>query len=453
MCRKSCGSYYGCTNCKLVDNAIQCSLRYSTSTGVGLCEDTPCTQYCGNAAQCMAKGCSVPTVNSCVQSVCTATTKDACVASPACMWDAYSLGAKCRVNYCITYDTYGCGLRGNCSWDATAAGTIANPSCQEIDCPYGASGACNNNPRCVWNTTLVKCHLRPCMYSTAARCLADSTCEWPSWSSVCFYRLCQSWYDATTCNNINGCEYIGSSCRRWACNYTTTVACQADSQCFVDDTGKCKQDCRYRYTTQTACQTPSYTPDAARCQWDYQGSMCVRTCSTFLNSNSCSASDVCEWGYNATTPSCVQRCSQKYQTSATCGTDNTCYWNRWASPAICQRNCSSLWIYNLSSCDVQPMCYVQEIDPFICNMRCSLRPNHNNMTVCNNDPQCEWAYDGQYCTSKICRWEKEGVCLNDDNCKWQNNTCQRRCGFLGFRICAFQTRCDWLNDQRVRGEV
>ena len=432
-----------CINCVLQKGTVKCDRKVYNTATMGVCQDSSCTLYCGDATRCAAAGCVYsPVSKNCSRPVCTATVQSTCLSNPACVWDPYA-PTHCRVDYCIVSRKEACLTRNLCRWVENAAQGARN--CKERACAYPPEQCTmgQSDPNCFLNTTTRLCQAKPCLYSSAEECLSDNECEWPSWSTACRVKLCPEATPKDPCNNIVGCDFLDGRCQREACNYTTVTACATDATCFWTN-AKCLQHCRFRYSTEAACSNPSVPEDAQRCVWDRQNSRCIRRCNTYSGQQECSTDSTCEFSINGS-KSCVWKCENRYNTSSACNADQECNWVSSIQPNYCARICAQIPQFNQSGCSESPSCYVKTTVPqFVCDTKCSLRPNHKTAATCVLDTDCEWDYGSGYCVERRCRHTVVTHCEDDKQCKWQNNTCVIKCGFQSTEtLCQTDPTCYW----------
>ncbi|CUG90296.1 Hypothetical protein, putative [Bodo saltans] len=469
---------YRCDNCMMVLGAVECDLMTYNPESLGTCNRAACLFH-ATSASCIADTACYwnATGSKCLRSLCTATTQAMCVIGTSCLWDSFK--GSCFTNPCVIYSQDLCVANPMCLWNPTAPGGAGQTLCQIRDCPYTAA-ECRDaqapNPLCVWNasSTPQRCQLKQCTSASVAQCLSDAVCRWDLYAnpSQCEVNPCPAYFNETVCLNvmmmlptgvnISQCEYVSGACKRSRCLYTNESACLTDNQCYwqpdklpnANFSAQCYIRCELKWPEQTQCVALG----GSRCLWDGNNQRCKRKCGTYPYDTECTADSYCMYSFNASmlhqTPTCQDRCEYSASNQGDCNADQRCQWDKWVAPSDCSMNCSYYGIYAAQNCTADPICFRVDYPTaavFNCALKCSLRPNHNtNITVCNNDVECEWNYFNQFCDHRQCDYSQEARCtMNDTVCYWDYTylpapKCRKQCPYNALiGQCLNDTSCEW----------
>ena len=238
-------------------------------------------------------------------------------------------------------------------------------------------------------------------------CLQDAMCEWDNTTWLCDNRCedtttgsCRFGSCTTSGNTISLCS---TQCNAAAClgsnprcanDQRTVPTCRQKCSVFSDNVTMCflYSHCTYRDGgCMLSCDFNSATCDTGRCS--VISGTCRDQCTAFssLGSNVCSARSWCEW--EASTNTCIERCSTQFGTKATCDASTSCQFL--SNTNACEIKCSLIKDAGLCSSTKSLSC-VWLNSTNSCASDC-LKKYGSNQADCAADSACRYSTSQNRC--------------------------------------------------------
>ena len=315
-----------------------------------------------------------------------------------------------------------CEGSGRCMWDAIHRSCLRD--CRQMSrIPDGTSpvAACNAVPMCLYNATNIVNEIERCQrkclyrYKSESACSQNENCMWDPITRTCS-TSCESEKNEGSCHSNQMCEWN-------IYNYV----------------GKCRKQCSYRYNNRIDCQAD------AECYWEETERVCEIACSRISTQVECEDAKACE--FNTFTNKCQLPCRLKWQGNANgCSSDPNCMWND--VERECRKVCEQAT--SLQLCRADSLCLVRPDQK--CYRLCRLK--YQTADPCSADRFCMWDYS----TTKMCKdgchiWGNAGDCENEDMCSWnaEKYVCEKECPFERQSECTADSRCIWIQESLNKG--